>query len=502
MHVIETLSDGLRRGYTVVVPAGDIEERRAKRFAEVGKTLRLPGFRPGKVPIGVLRQRFGTAVSAEVFEESVSEATRQVLSERGLRPATQPRIDVVSEGAASGSDLEFKVELELLPEIAVPSFDDLALTRLRAEVSAESIDRALDEVAKRNRKLVDLEPETLEQRGAEPGEVLTVDFLGRLDGVAFPGGAGQDTDVEVDGEGFVPGFSEQMAGLRPGDTRTIEVTFPEEYGSKELAGKAATFEITAKKLRRPELPAIDDAFGETLGFGDLAEVRDAIRGQIQREYDQLSRMRLKRQLLDALVGRADFAAPQTMLEAEFAQIWQRVEADLKEGKQDDEDRGKDDATLRAEYRAIADRRVRLGLLLAEIGRVNGVTVAADEMTRAMRAEARRYPGQEAEVMAFFQKNPQATESLRGPLFEDKVVDYVLELARITDETVTPEELARAAEDAAANPAELGDARSDPAAAKPVETSPADTSPAETSPAEPTVAAADAPAAEASPADGQ
>jgi trigger factor len=441
MHVTETLSDGLKRAYTIVVPAADIEGRRTARLTELGRTLRLPGFRPGKVPLGLVRQRYGTAVTAEVLEESVSDATRQVLTDRGLRPAGQPKVDVVSLGdgkSQTATDLEFKVELELLPEITLPEFGTIALTRLKAEVPAETVDKALAEIAARNRDLVEVE----EPRGAERGEVLTADFIGRIEGTPFPGGAGTDMNIEVHGGGFIPGFTEQLEGMKAGETRTITVTFPEEYGAKELAGKTAEFEITAKKLSRPVIPALDDALATKIGFEGLDEVRQVITGQMQREYDQLSRLRLKRQLLDALAERAQFAAPEGMVSAEFDQIWQRLTADRAQGKQDDEDAGKDDDTLRAEYRAIAERRVRLGLLLSEIGRVNGITVAADEMTRAMRAEAARYAGQEAQVMEFFRKNPQAAESLRGPLFEDKVVDYVLELAQVTDQTVTPEELAR------------------------------------------------------------
>jgi trigger factor len=444
MQVTETLSDGLRRSYTVVVPAADIETRRAARLSELGRTLRIPGFRPGKVPLSLVRKRYGTAVQAEVFEESVNEATRRVMSDRGLRPAMQPKIDVTSLGADEKADLEFKVDLEVLPEITVPPLGEIQLTRLKAEVPPESVDKALAEIAARNRQMVDL-PEEEQGREARAGDILTVDFLGKVAGEPFAGGAGQSVDVEVGGGGFIPGFTEQLAGMKVGDERVIEVTFPEGYSATELAGKAATFDISAKNLRTAAAPAIDDAFAESLGFGGLDEVRQVISSRMRREYDQMSRMKLKRQLLDALSDLATFTAPEGMVEAEFAQIWDRVEADLKAGKLEDDDKDKDEATLRAEYRAIADRRVRLGLLLSEIGRANGVTVGADEMTRAIRAEASRYQGQEKEVMEFFRKNPQAAEGLRGPLFEDKVVDYVLELVQVTDETVTPEELAKAAE---------------------------------------------------------
>lgn len=436
MQVTETLSEGLRRGYSVIVPAADIESKRSKRLAQLSRELKLPGFRPGKVPANLVRQRYGSAVTAEVLEDSVNDATKQMLADRGLRSASQPKVEVTSIEEAH--DLSFNVEIELLPDITLPDFSGIALTRLTAEPAPETIDKALGEIANRQRTM---EPVT-EDRSAETGDFLTVDFLGKIDGVPFAGGAGSDMDVEIGGSGFIPGFSEQMAGMKPGESRSIGVSFPADYQGAEVAGKAATFDITAKALKRAVLPAIDDELGKKLGFEGLDEVRRLISTQVQREYDQLSRLRIKRQLLDALAERADFESPPSMVEAEFEQIWQRLEAERKEGRLDEDDQGKSDETLKSEYRAIAERRVRLGLLLSEIGRANGVTVTSDEMVRAMRAEAGRYPGQEQQVLEFFRKNPRAAEGLRGPIFEEKVVDYVLEVAQVTDVAVTPDELAR------------------------------------------------------------
>ena len=434
MQVTETLHDGLKRGYSVVVPASDIEGKRTAKLTELSKTMRLPGFRPGKVPLSVVRQRYGTAVMSEVLEQSVNDATRQVLEDRGLRSATQPKVAVVS--VDDGRDLEFNVELELLPEVTMPDFSSLHLTRLRATPPAESIDKALGEIASRQRTLVPVE----EDRAAEIGDTLTVDFIGRVDGVAFPGGTGTDLAVELGGAGFIPGFSEGMVGMRPGETRMVEVTFPAEYQAKELAGKQAVFEITAKALQRGVPAEVGDDLAQKLGVENLEKMRELIAGQMQREYDGISRMRIKRDLLDKLSEQAAFPAPEGMVEGEFNQIWARVESDRKDGGGDEEDRGKDDDTLKAEYRAIAERRVRLGLLLSEVGRVNGIQVQPDELTRAMRAEAGRYPGQEQQVMEFFRKNPQAADGLRGPIFEDKVVDFVLELAQVEERQVAPEEL--------------------------------------------------------------
>ena len=439
MQVTETLSEGLMRGFTVVVPSDAIEDRRSAKLVEIRRQLKLPGFRPGKVPDKVVRQRYGTAVMAEVLEDSVNQATQQVLSDRGLRAAAQPKVDVKSmpEPADAAKDLEFTVEVELLPEITPPDFATLALTRLKAEPEADAVDKALADIAARQRTFDPVE----EVRPAAKGETLTVDYTGRIDGVAFPGGGGTDVDIEVAGPDFIPGFTEQIEGMSPGETKTIDVTFPEDYGTRDLAGKTAQFEIAAKALKVAVVPPVDEALAEKMGFDSLDELRAAVGRQMQREFDQISRMRIKRDLLDRLSKEAEFPVPASMVEGEFTQIWTRVDADIKAGRQDDEDKGKDEETLKGEYRAIAERRVRLGLLLSEVGRSQGLQVSAEEMTRAMRAEAAKYGSQEGMVMEFFRKTPQAAENLRGPIFEDKVVDYILDQATVEDRVVTPEELA-------------------------------------------------------------
>lgn len=438
MQVTETLNQGLKRGFTVVVPASELDAKRTARLTELGRTMKMSGFRPGKIPLAIVRQRYGTAVAGEVLEQVVNDATRDLLTERGLRQASQPKVELVSGlETKPETDLEFTLELELLPEIVQPDLSLLSLTRLRAEPDPATVDKALADIARRQRSF-----ETIEEvRGAQSGEVLTVDFAGQVDGVAFDGGTASDVDVEIGGEGFIPGFSEQLVGLAPGESRTIQVSFPEDYQAAELAGKAASFDVSAKALKRPVERPVDDELAQKMGFEGLEQVRDALSGQVRQEYEQMSRMRIKRELLDQLATQTSFDAPQGMVEGEFGSIWSRVEADLKAGKLDEEDQGKDEETLRSDYRKIAERRVKLGLLLAEIGRANGVTVTSDEMVRAMRTEAGRYPGQEAQVIEFFRKNPQAAETLRGPIFENKVVDYVLELARVEERTVTPEELA-------------------------------------------------------------
>ena len=440
MEVTETLTEGLRRGFSVVVPADEMRGRREKRLVELGRDMRLPGFRPGKVPLSIVKQRYGSAVQAEIVEQSLNEATEKLLGERNLRPAGQPKVALADEGAAlkGEHDLAFTVEVELLPEIAQPDLRSLMLTRFKAVPSDETIGKALDEVARRNRGF----EEAAEGRAAATGEVLVTDFVGSIDGVPFEGGTANDVPVEIGGAGFIPGFAEQLEGMAPGEERLITVTFPGDYQAAELAGKEARFAVTAKALRKPVEAALDDDLAKKIGFEDFAGLRDAIRGQVASEYNEMSRLRIKRELLDALAERAAFEAPPTMVEAEFAQIWTRVEADRAADKLDDEDKSKTEEQLRGDYRGIAERRVKLGLLLAEIGRANSIQVAQDELFRAMRAEAGRYPGQEQQVFEFFQKNPRAVESLRGPLYENKVVDYILELATVDEREVTPEELAQ------------------------------------------------------------
>ena len=448
MQVTETLSAGLKREYAIVVPAADIESRRMARMANLGKTLRLPGFRPGKIPLPVIRQRYGAAVAAEIAEEQVNEATRKVVEDNGLRPALQPTIEGVDGDAAKASpavDLTFKIEMEILPDIQMPDFGAIALTRLKAVVAPERVDEAVAALAARQRELADLTEDELAARetpGAATGDVLAIDFLGKIDGVPFDGGVATDIKVDVGGSDFIPGFAEQLVGAKAGEERTITVTFPATYNAAHLAGKEASFDVTVKRHCKPVSPPIDDEMAKKMGLETLEELRTAIQERIQADYDQMSRMRLKRVLLDALTEIADFPTPESMTNREFDQIWQRIVADKAAGKLDVSDQGKDDDTLRTEYRAIADRRVRLGLLLNEIGRVNGVTVSPDELNRGMWAQAGQYPGQEAQMMELFRKYPQMIESFRGPIMEEKVVDFVLDLAKVTDEVVSLEELSK------------------------------------------------------------
>ncbi len=443
MQVTELASEGLKRAFQVVVPAASLAEKRDARLKQLGTELRLPGFRPGKVPPAIVKARYGQAVQGEVLEESVNEATRQVIADRGLRPALQPKIELVNY--SDGADLEYKLDLELLPEIPMPDFAAITLEREKATPG----DKELDEFLETMRQRLAGTEDVAEGRPAAKGEILVCDFVGRLkneDGSLaepFQGGTASDMPIEVGGGGFIPGFTEQLEGMAPGEKKDIEVSFPAEYGSAELAGKAAVFAITAKGLKTKALPELDDAFAKRLGTEDVAALRTRVAENLQREYDALARMKLKRALLDQLAEKAAFTVPDGMVEGEFGQIWQRVEADMKAGRLDEDDKGKDEDTLKSEYRAIAERRIRLGLLLSEIGRTNNIQVANEELAQAMRAEAGRYPGQEKQVMEFFRNNPQAVDGLRAPIFEEKVVDFVLELAKVSEKPVTPADLTAA-----------------------------------------------------------
>ena len=436
MQVTPTLNEGLKRAFTVVVPSADLQARRAARLAEVARTIKLPGFRPGKVPASLVKQRHGAAVNAELMEEVVNDTVGKLLQEQNVRPAMQPKVELVSAPDSDG-DLEFKIEVEVLPEIAVPDLSGLKLTRLTSKVDEEVVNKALADLARRSRKFDAIE----EDRAAVKGDVVCVDFVGKHDGTPFDGGTAEDVNVEIGGEGFIPGFAEQMEGMKAGEERVINVTFPEDYQAEELAGKAVTFDIKAKSLKKPVDPEINDDLAKEIGLDSIEQIRSLITEQAEGEYKQLSRLRIKRELLDALSEKTDFEAPQSMVDAEFDQIWTRVEQDREAGRMDEEDAGKDEETLRADYRRIAERRVKLGLLLAEIGRKQEIQVSREELLGAMQQEAQRYPGQEKMVFEFFSKNPQAVEGLRGPILENKVVDYLIELADVTEKEVTPEELA-------------------------------------------------------------
>ncbi|MDJ0942044.1 MAG: trigger factor [Kiloniellales bacterium] len=440
MQVTETETDGLKREFKVVIAASDIEEKLEHRLMELGSSIKVPGFRPGKVPVQVLKQRFGRSVLGEVVERAVTDGSSQALSERGLRPATQPRIEITSFD--EGKDLEFTMALELLPEINPIDFGDLKLTRLKVEVADSEVDGALDHLAGHRKESKPLE----KPRKAESGDVLVIDFRGSVNGEELPGMAAEDHHLELGSSSFIEGFEDQLVGVEVGEERQVKVRFPDGYVNEKLAGQEAVFEVKVKEIRETVPATVDDDFAKALGEDSLDSLKTRLRDQIGQDYEQASRTHLKRELLDKLAEAHDFVVPAGMVDVEFETIWPHIEEALKSGELDEEDQGKSEEELKAEYREIAERRVRLGLLLSEVGRMNNIDVSAEELNRALAMEARKHPGKEREVFDYFQRTPEAMANLRAPIFENKVVDFIVEMADTQDKGVTAEELRAELED--------------------------------------------------------
>src|SRR5258708_3449014 len=442
MQVTEISSEGLKREFKVVVASTDIETKMNDRLEELGRTAKLPGFRPGKVWMGVLKQRYGQCVLGEVRERAVNDSSSQAMGERGLRPAVQPKIEITS--FTEGNNLEYKMEVALLPDIKPMNFGDLSLERMKAEASDEEINSALERIAEHNRKT----DKVTADRPTQKGDVAVIDFVGRIDGQEFPGGAAKDHRLELGSNQFIPGFEDQLVGHKAGTTSDVKVTFPKEYGSDKLAGKDAVFTVTIKEIHEKQPAVVDEAFAKAMGFDDVPTLKKSVGEQITRDYSRRSRARLKRQLLDKLAETHDFQVPQGMVDMEFDAIWRSVEEARKRGDQDPTITGKSDDDLKKEFRGIAERRVRLGLLLSEVGRLNNIEVTQEEVNRALIEEARRFPGQERKVVDFYRNQPEALAQLRAPLFEDKVIDFIVEMSKVTDKPVSSADLLKDPDDEA------------------------------------------------------
>ena len=440
MIVTETSADGLKREFKVVVQKEDIEIRILGRLEEMRKTVNMRGFRPGKVPVSLLRKRFGGSVRGEILQEALSQTSAQALAEKGMRAVMQPQIAEVKFD--EGEDLEYTMAVELMPDIAPKDFRDIKLKRQLAEVGDQAVDGAIERMATAHKNFVPVK----RARRAKKGDALEIDFVGKIDGTAFEGGGATGHVIELGSNTFVEGFEDQLVGAKPGDHLEVKITFPENYASPELAGKDAVFEVDVKELKIAEPVAIDEAFAKQHDFDDLAAMRVLIKEQIERDFAAVSRAKLKRALLDILSDEYDFPVPPGMLDIEFAAIWHGITQAKEQNRLDSSDVGRSDDELRADYRAIAERRVRLGLLLSEVGRLNNLTVEPEEVNRAIMAQARERPGQEDKVVQFYRDNPEALNDVRAPLLEDKVVDFILEMAEVTDEKVTVEELMYSPED--------------------------------------------------------
>jgi trigger factor len=437
MQVTELSAEGLKHQFKIVVPSSELTSKIDERLAEMAKTAALPGFRPGKVPVSLLKKQYGQALFGEAVEAAVNTSTAKAIEDRGLKPALQPRVDL--KQLEEGKDVEFEVVVEVLPEIGKLDFSGVELERLKAEVPEKDIDEALERIAKANREQKPVDP----PRAAQKGDAIKLDFVGSVDGVEFPGGAAQDYVLEIGSGSFIPGFEDQLVGAEIDKPVDVKVTFPAEYGAPELAGKDAVFKCTVKEvLEYVDKPA-DDELAKKNNFENLEAMRKAIGERIGQDYTQISRTMIKRQLLDKLADSHKFAVPEGLVEGEFNAIWQRIEEAKKNGQKVEEDEEK----MRKEYRDIAERRVRLGLLLADVGRSNSIDVTPEELNQAAMREAMRYQGQERQVLEYFSKNPEAKDQLRAPIFEEKTVDFILELAKVTEKSVTPEELLKAAREA-------------------------------------------------------
>jgi trigger factor len=440
MQVTETLSDGLKRAYKVVLPMQDLAKRLEDELDNMKDKVRINGFRPGKVPPGHLRKLYGKQVMGDVLQNAVNEANRKIVEDHSLRLANEPTIDIeggdegVKKAMEATGDLAFTVKLEVLPKFEVGSFDDVALERPVAAVDEAEVDQALERMASQSR------PFSPKEGAAATGDKLTIDFVGKIDGVEFEGGKGEGLDLVLGSGQFIPGFEDQLVGASAGESRVVNVKFPEQYQAAHLAGKDASFDVTVQAVAAPGELVIDDEFAKSYGMESLDKLKDAIRSTMQRELDQVSRAKLKRALLDALDARYSFELPETLVEQEFNTIWQRVQEEQQQSGKTFADENTTEEAARAEYRGIAQRRVRLGLLMAEVGEQEKVQVTEDELSAAIVEQARQYPGQEKMVWDFYQKNPQAVAQIRAPLYEEKVVDVIVSKAKVTDKTVSKDEL--------------------------------------------------------------
>lgn len=439
MQVTEITNEGLKREFAILVPRADLDAKVDGKLLEIKDKVQLKGFRPGKVPMAHMKKTYGKSVMGEIVDEAINAATQSTVTDRNLRPAQPPRVELtaVAEDVLAGkTDLTFNVTVDVMPEFTPIDPATLKLTRLTAEVPAEDIDKALARMADQQRTFT----AKGEGAAAETGDQLKIDFEGRIDGVAFDGGKADDFAIVLGSGMFIPGFEDQLVGVRAGDTREVNVSFPENYTSPDLAGKAAVFTVTVQDMLAADAVEIDDAFAAKMGIESLDKLKELIRDQMSVDYNRASRTHIKRHLLDALDKAHDFPLPQGMVDAEFEAIWKAVLGELEREKKTFEDEGKTEDELKDEYKKIAERRVRLGLVLAEVGRLNSLDLTQDELGRAVAAEARRYPGQEQQVFEFYQKNPQALAQIRAPLYEDKVVDFIVAMAEVTDQSVTREEL--------------------------------------------------------------
>jgi trigger factor len=435
IKTVETENEGLKRAFMLTIPAEDIEARVEQEVKRIAPQVRMPGFRPGKVPPNLIRKMHGEALRGDALQASVQESVQQLLTEQKIRPALQPQVEL-DEGYAPGKDAEVRVSLEALPEVPAPAIDDLQLDRLTVDADQSAIDDQIKQLASQSKRWEDAP----KKHAAANGDLVVIDFEGEVEDTPFEGGKGEDMSVELGSGRLIPGFEEQLVGAKAGESRKVEVTFPDDYQAEKLKGKAATFAVTVKAVKTGGENKVDEDFAKSLGLNDLEQLKGLIRGQLEQELNGLTRTHMKRQLLDQLAARHDFPVPQSMVEAEY----QNIIAQLRHEASHEADEKAALAEIEAdadEYRKIAERRVRLGLLLSEIGSANGVDVTEQEMQRLVMQAASQYQGKDRETFVrYIQQEPMAAAQLRAPLYEDKVVDFLFARAKITDRKATRAEL--------------------------------------------------------------
>jgi len=442
MQVTETLAQGLKHEFQISVPASDLDAKAGARLVDLKDKVRLNGFRPGKVPVSHLKKVYGRSVMAETIDQTIRDTNSQIFTERGFRLATEPKITMPTEQKAvedilaGKSDLTYTVSIEVVPAIALADFKSFAVEKPVAEVTDADIDEAIKRIAEQNRSFAAKD----EGAKAENGDRVTISFKGTIDGTPFDGGTGENIQVTIGSNSFIPGFEEQLLGIAAGETRSLKVAFPKNYASEKLAGQPAEFETTATLIEAPQETKIDDEFAKALGLESLDKLKEAMRERLTAEFAGATRQRVKRMLLDRLDETHRFEAPPSLIEEEFNLMWNSIKAEMESSGKTFADEDTTEETAKEEYHTIADRRVRLGLVLSEIGEKNKITVTDDEVSRAVIERARQMPGREKEVWDYYRNNANALAQLRAPIYEDKVVDFILELANVTEKKVTREDL--------------------------------------------------------------
>jgi trigger factor len=442
MQVTETLSQGLKHEFQISVPASDLDAKADARLIDLKDKVRLNGFRPGKVPVSHLKKVYGRSVMAETIDQTIRDTNSQIFSERGFRLASEPKITMPTEKAeveeilTGKSDLIYTVAIEVVPSITLADFKTFKVEKPVAEVSDTEVDEAIQRIADQNRSYA----AKGEGAKADQGDRVTVNFKGSINGTPFDGGTGEGIQVVIGSNTFIPGFEEELKGIGVGETKTLKVPFPKNYMNTQLAGQPAEFETTATAIEAPQAVEINDEFAKSLGLESLDKLKQAARDRLAAEFAGATRQRVKRTLLDRLDETHQFEAPPSLVDEEFNLMWASIKAEMEQGGKTFADENTTEEAAREEYRKIADRRVRLGLVLSEIGEKNKITVTEDEVSRAVIERARQMPGREKEVWDYYRNNANALAQLRAPIFEDKVVDFILELANVTEKKVTREEL--------------------------------------------------------------